>query len=283
MLMDVGIHVANAEVRIAYVRAGQGPPLVLLPGVGSRKEEWTPVLDRLSHQHDVIAIDLPGFGTSEPLPDHVASDVGTLTDAVSATIDALRLEHPHIAGNSLGGAIALELARRGRVAATIAVAPIGFWSRTERWYAISVLRVMHRTGRAMRAELPSVLRRRWLRRWLFALMFARPDETAGDVAVRRVAAFLDTNGFDRTLRTTRYYCYPGGEPTDVTICWGTRDRLLPPRQARRARRQLPRARHIWLPKCGHVAMSDDPALVAAVIHAATSGRDLATPDAAENT
>jgi pimeloyl-ACP methyl ester carboxylesterase len=51
----------------------------------------------------------------------------------------------------------------------------------------------------------------------------------------------------------------------VTIAWGTRDALLPPTQARRARRLLPRARHLWLRGCGHVPMSDDPVQVAGVL------------------
>jgi pimeloyl-ACP methyl ester carboxylesterase len=266
--MDIDVRVAGAEVRIAYLRAGRGAPLVLLPGVGSCKEEWEPVLRLLAHRHDVVAVDLPGFGASGPLPDGVASDVGVLTDSIAAVTDELGLRRPHVAGNSLGGAIALELARRGHVAATVALAPIGFWSRLDRWYAIGILRAMHRTGRAARTVLPAALRRPRLRRWMFALTFARAGHMTSGAAVDRIGAFLDGSGFSRTLRTTRHYCYPGDEPAGVTICWGTRDRLLPPRQARRARRQLPNARHVWLPGCGHVAMSDDPELVATVIQTA---------------
>ena len=268
--MNVDIQLAETQVRIAYLRSGNGAPLILLPGVGSRKEEWSTVLDRLADRHDVVAMDLPGFGASGPLPDTVASDVDTLTDAVAAAIDALGLGLPHVAGNSLGGAVALELARRGRVVSTTAVAPIGFWSRIERWYAVMLLRAMHRTGRALRSQLPAAVDRPALRRSLFALTYRRADRMSAADAVARLIAFLDAEGFVRTLRTTRHYRYPGGDPPRVTVCWGTRDRLLPPRQAKRARRQLRRARHVWLPGCGHVAMSDDPALVSDAILSTTA-------------
>jgi pimeloyl-ACP methyl ester carboxylesterase len=56
----------------------------------------------------------------------------------------------------------------------------------------------------------------------------------------------------------------------VTIAWGTRDRLFRPRQAGRARDRLPAARHVLLPGCGHVPMSDDPDLVASVILTTTA-------------
>ena len=58
----------------------------------------------------------------------------------------------------------------------------------------------------------------------------------------------------------------------VTVAWGTRDRLLLPRQARRARRVMPRATHVWLQGCGHAPFADDPSQVAEVLLAGAAAR-----------
>jgi pimeloyl-ACP methyl ester carboxylesterase len=77
-------------------RVGTGEPLVLIHGVGSRWQVWEPVIDTLAAHFDVIAIDLPGFGGSDPLP-HTTVD--TLTDALHAFLTEQGLERPHLAGN----------------------------------------------------------------------------------------------------------------------------------------------------------------------------------------
>jgi pimeloyl-ACP methyl ester carboxylesterase len=67
----------------------------------------------------------------------------------------------------------------------------------------------------------------------------------------------------------------------VTVAWGAKDRILPPHQAERARELLPEARHVALPGCGHVPMTDDPDLVADLILQTTrSGWDAKADDAA---
>src|SRR3954452_3173717 len=96
---------------LAYVRRGGGPPLVLIHGVGSQWQMWEPVLDRLARERDTIALDLPGFGDSAPLP--AAPSLEALARAVSEFLAGLGIEPPHAAGNSLGGGVALEMGRHG--------------------------------------------------------------------------------------------------------------------------------------------------------------------------
>ena len=72
--------------------------------------------------------------------------------------------------------------------------------------------------------------------------------------------------FELVAAAGRDYSYAAPPPTvPVTVAWGTRDRILWPRQARRAAELLPRARHVWLYRCGHVPMIDEPDRVASVI------------------
>ncbi|GFJ91813.1 alpha/beta fold hydrolase [Phytohabitans rumicis] len=121
---------------IVYERRGAGEPLVLLHGIGHHWRAWTPVLDRLAAQHDVIAIDLPGFGAS-PLPaDGAPTSMARAVDGVAAFVADLGVGRPHVAGNSLGGAIALELAAAGLVSSATALSPPASsrrWNGAGRW------------------------------------------------------------------------------------------------------------------------------------------------------
>jgi len=105
-----------------------------------------------------------------------------------------------------------------------------------------------------------------MRRLLYGKMFAHPQRLAPGEALARMDALLRGDGFHTTLPHLIGYSFPAGDlPVPATIAWGTRDALLLPTQARRARRRLPGARHIWLHGCGHVPMSDDRDQVAAAI------------------
>nr|BFE86082.1 hypothetical protein GCM10020093_086830 [Planobispora longispora] len=127
-------------MELAFERRGAGPPLVLLHGIGHHWQGWLPVLDRLAAERDVIAVDFPGFGVSPPLPAGTPYTAETLADAVESFCTMLGLREPHVAGNSLGGYVALELASRGVVRTACALSPAGFWTRGELVYAQSVLR-----------------------------------------------------------------------------------------------------------------------------------------------
>ena len=94
---------------------------MLVHGIGSRRGVWDPVVDRLAVERDVLAVDLPGFGDSPMLPDGVVPTVQVLADAVAAWWGELGIERPHVAGNSLGGGVALELARKGAVSSATAL------------------------------------------------------------------------------------------------------------------------------------------------------------------
>src|SRR4051794_16928831 len=95
---------------LVHDRRGAGDPLLLVHGLGSRWQVWEPLFDRLATRYELWSIDLPGFGASEPLSNGAPTTIQALTDAVEQFAADHGLDRPHIAGNSLGGGIALELA-----------------------------------------------------------------------------------------------------------------------------------------------------------------------------
>ncbi|MEH1016764.1 alpha/beta fold hydrolase [Micromonospora sp. CPCC 206060] len=128
-----------SAAEVVYERRGNGTPLVLLHGIGHHWRAWLPVLDRLAAAHDVVAIDLPGFGQSPVPATGLPRDMPEVVAAVVDICTALGLARPHVAGNSLGGAIALELAAAGRVASATALSPAGFCTPVQLRWALGVL------------------------------------------------------------------------------------------------------------------------------------------------
>ncbi|MFE4669280.1 alpha/beta fold hydrolase [Streptomyces sp. NPDC056716] len=252
---------------VAYARVGAGEPLLLLHGIGHHRQAWDPVVHILATERDVVAVDLPGFGASPSLPEGLPHDLPTTSAVLGALCAALGLDRPHVAGNSLGGLLALELAREKRVRSATVISPAGFWTQAERRYAFAVLRTMRHTAR----RLPEPMVRRMARTAagrtaLTSTIYARPARRSPDAVVAETLALAHATGFTETLRAGTAVRFTGdvtGVP--ITVAWGNRDRLLPHRQGVRAKRIIPHARLIRLPGCGHVPMNDDPALVARVI------------------
>jgi pimeloyl-ACP methyl ester carboxylesterase len=144
------------RVTIAFDGAGAGPPLVLLHGTGSRRGVWDPVIAAVSRQRRTLALDLPGFGASPP---------GDFEPSVDAYVARLArwfaeqgLERPHVAGNSMGGGIALELARARLVASATAISPVGFWTPRELRFAQRSVRASHAIGRLLRPGARAITR-----------------------------------------------------------------------------------------------------------------------------
>jgi pimeloyl-ACP methyl ester carboxylesterase len=96
--------------RIAYVRSGSGPPVVLLHGVLADSRVWRPQIDALSDEFTVVAWDAPGCGGSSDPPDDIG--LSGYADRLAGFMDALGLRTPHVVGLSFGGTLAIELAIR---------------------------------------------------------------------------------------------------------------------------------------------------------------------------
>ncbi|WP_119727979.1 alpha/beta fold hydrolase [Thermomonospora amylolytica] len=253
-------------MEIVYERRGEGPPLVLLHGIGHRWQAWAPVMDRLARERDVVAVDLPGFGASPPLPAGRPYTLDVVLEILAGFFDRLGLGRPHIAGNSLGGLFSLEAADRGLVSSATVLSPAGFYTRPELVWATTVLRASRLGTRLPEWLLGRLARDPRRRRAMFGMIYGHPDRLDLAELLADGRALRDCAGFEPTIRaggSVRFAGSCAGVP--VTIAWGTRDRLLLPIQMMRAQQRLPEARFVWLPDCGHVPMGDDPELVARVL------------------
>nr|WP_279582221.1 alpha/beta fold hydrolase [Fodinicola feengrottensis] len=160
---------------VVVERRGTGSPLVLLHGIGHRWQAWQPVLNLLAERHDVIAIDLPGFGGSPTLPDDRPYDMLAAVDTFCEIMAAYKLDRPHLAGNSLGGALALEVGSRGLASSVTALSPAGFFGPVGRAWAIGVLSSMRRSAMTSERNRQLMVRRKPLRLAGGSLLYGRPS------------------------------------------------------------------------------------------------------------
>jgi pimeloyl-ACP methyl ester carboxylesterase len=255
---------ASARVSLAYDRQGTGPPLLLVHGLGSCKEVWRPLIPHLARERDVVAVDMPGFGVSPAGPRTVEG----LAEALADFMAGLGLERPAVAGNSLGGAVALVMGAKGAASSVCGVSPAGFVTRREGRYAQAVLVSTRFMAERLAPAADRMARSALLRTALSAHIAAHPSRIPPDDAAHWTRMYAHAPAFWDLLEALDEWMAP--VPTcPTTIAWGEKDRLLIySRQAPRARRALPQARHLTLRGCGHVPTWDDPEQVAAAILAA---------------
>jgi pimeloyl-ACP methyl ester carboxylesterase len=248
---------------IAYDRTGDGPPLVLLHPLGADRRVWDPIVGSLRAAHEVIAIDLPGFGQSPPLR-HTTPTPRALAEAVAALLGELAVHRPHVVGNSLGGWVALELALAGGAGRVTAIAPAGLWSAP----LVPTSSLAHRLARALEPLIEPAARTRRGRRLLLSGSVAYPERIPATDAAHLVRAYARAPGFtavNDAMRATTFTAL-GRIRIPVTLVWPEHDRLV-----ERPARLPGNVTSVALPDAGHVPMWDAPAAVVASIESAARG------------
>jgi pimeloyl-ACP methyl ester carboxylesterase len=222
---------------------------------------WDPVVERLDGARRVLALDLPGHG-GEPLPAD-ASPPG-LAAAIADRLARDGIERPHVAGNSLGGWVALELAAAGHASSVTAIAPAGLW-REPLVPKRTPARAMART---LLPALGPLLRSERGRRLVLAANAAHPERIPPEAALRLVRAYATAPGFEAVndaMRASRFTALADiGVP--VTLAWPEHDRIV-----RRPRSLPDGVRSVVLRGCGHLPTWDDPEAVARVLLEGSAG------------
>jgi pimeloyl-ACP methyl ester carboxylesterase len=267
-------------------RAGTGTPLLLLHGIGAIWRAWSPVLPHLEPHHEVIVPTLHGHAGGPALDSQVAPSVQALVDGIEEELDRLGLPKVHIAGNSLGGWIGIELARRGRAQSLVLLSPAGAW-RSPRRLRVTAHGVRFSLGALARYShrAEAIAERRLLRWALLAGQVAHPHQVPHQSLVTYIQASGRSPVVDPLLRVLHL------NPTDplpaqrdypVRLVWAERDLVLPFKHfGSPMLERLPGAELIRLSGVGHVPMSDDPARVAELILEVTRAVDSAAVPAQE--
>jgi len=254
---------APPRAPLAQDRTGHGAPLLLLHPLGADRHVWDAVVPLLAARRDVIAVDLPGFGESPPLTDREPTP-RALAAAVAEHLAAIGVARPHVAGNSLGGWVALELGLSGTVASVTGIAPAGLWPEP----LVPKAAIAHRVASALLPLAGRCAATRLGRSLLLSGTVAHPRRVPPAAARRLVEAYGTASDFVAVNDAMRAGRFEGLERIrcPVTLVWPDHDRLI-----RRPVWVPDRIRNVVLSDAGHVPMWDAPDALARILLDATGG------------
>jgi pimeloyl-ACP methyl ester carboxylesterase len=262
-----------AEISSSLYRAGEGEPLVLLHGFTGHWRHWTPVLAELVARYEVIAPTLSGHNGGPAYPSGMALEkMADAGDSLERHLDELGLGTAHFVGNSMGGALALELAKRGRARSVVALSPGGGWEpggpepeRIARFFARQM-----RIVRTSRRQIPRLMRRPGARRLAMRDIMRHGElispADAVDLSLDPLACTV-VNDVLASLRAGRGHIEDLDQVTAPTlIAWAELDRILPLATcSARFKQEIPNVEFRVLPRVGHVPMWDDTRLIVKTI------------------
>jgi pimeloyl-ACP methyl ester carboxylesterase len=264
-----------AEISSSLYRAGEGEPVVLLHGFTGHWRHWKPVLAELVARYEVIAPTLSGHKGGPPYPAGMSlKKVADAGDSLERHLDELGVDTAHLVGNSMGGALALELAKRGRARSVVAFSPGGGWElgspepeRIARFFARQM-----RMVRASRKQIPRLMGRPGARKLAMRDIMRHGELISPPDAVDLSLDPLGCTVVDdvlSSLRDGRAHVEDLDQVAAPTvIAWAERDRILPLATcSARFKREIPNVEFQVLPRVGHVPMWDDTRLVVKTITA----------------
>jgi pimeloyl-ACP methyl ester carboxylesterase len=256
------------DVRTRYFVGGQGPPLVVVHGLGGAAVNFTLLAPLLARRHRVLIPDLPGHGKTEPL--ERADDLTAYADHVAALAELEGMFPAPLIGYSMGGVIALRLAvsRPKSVTALALVAAAGIVSvsrRAEIWLAV--------TGALRPAQIMTRFRGTFARRprlrWLPFGLWGAVDPPA--LAPEGVLGFLEGPSQHTDVGMAGRALLRDDPRPDldhvrcpVLLLWGSRDRLVPLVDGFEYARRL-RAPIRTLPAAGHLLVGEQPHACAEIL------------------
>jgi len=258
-----------AEISSSLYRAGEGEPVVLLHGFTGHWRHWKPVLAELVARYEVIAPTLSGHNGGPEYPSGMSLEkVADAGDSLERHLDELGVGTAHLVGNSMGGSLAIELAKRGRARSVLAFSPGGGWElggpepeRIARFFARQM-----RMVRFSRKQIPRLMDRPVARKLALRDIMRHGElispADAVDLSLDPLACTV-ANDVLASLRAGRAHVEDLNQIVAPTlIAWAERDRILPLATcSARFRREIPHAEFRVLPRVGHVPMWDDTRLI----------------------
>jgi pimeloyl-ACP methyl ester carboxylesterase len=251
-------------------RSGNGSPLVCLHGLVDTWRSWDLVLPELERHHDVLAPTLAGHAGGPPLDGPVSA--ATLADGVERAMDAAGFETAHIAGNSLGGFVALQLAERGRARSVVALAPGGGWRVDDgaQGHTHGYFLKLREAAQSAAPHAEAIVATPKGRRAATEYIAVNFEHIPGDLIAHQIRGLADCEGLPALVGyavRSGWHLDPAAITCPVRIVWGTADRILPwPSAAVRFREEwVPQAEWIELDGVGHCPQLDVPLETAQLI------------------
>jgi 2-hydroxy-6-oxonona-2,4-dienedioate hydrolase len=262
-LVEKTVEVQDLSTR--YLVAGEGPPMVLLHGVGTSAGEWSWVLPELARSHRVYALDLPGYDGSFEPPDYAPAFTASF---IGSFLDAVGVESAVVVGNSFGGLVALHLAlsEPARVSALILSDSAGLDRTVNPALATLSFPRMGQMATALAKTPPGAAQRALSRALLF---FARPWQIPLKWVKDQYKLAQLPNFTEATLATLRSTVGPAGQrevlldklprlQMPTLIVWGIEDRVIPYGQAQDALARLQKGSLELISNCGHLPHVEQP-------------------------
>jgi len=252
-------------------RGGDGPPLVCVHGITDTWRTWELVLPELERHHDVLAPTLVGHAGGPPLDGEI--DDSVLPDAVERAMDDAGFETAHLAGNSLGGWVALQLAARGRAESVVALAPACGWDDGDEEFKqsrIEFFTTMKAQVDAIASDAAAIAATEGGRRAATQFITTNFEHIPADLIAHQIAGVAGCDSLMPIIEwgTRETYDLDAENITcPVRIVWGTADMVLPwPSAAVRYREEwLPNADWVELEGVGHCPQLDVPLETAQLI------------------
>lgn len=256
---------------MSYSRLGSpdGPPVLLVHGIGHRREAWGRVPDLLARRgHDVIVVDLPGHGRSPSPRRPDGYSMRSSAEQLERLCRTLGVDRPHVVGNSLGGLMALHMAARGQAESAVAISPAGFYPPHHLLVVGPELMMIKLAARLPEPVYRRTLRSPRLRRAALGVLYRHPELLSVEDCVGDARSLRRSSGFWPHFVLATFHRFTRQPVVPTTIAWGEQDRMLLPVQAETARarfRDNPLVSVTPLPDAGHCGQVDQPERVVELI------------------
>jgi pimeloyl-ACP methyl ester carboxylesterase len=269
-LPGVSAHDWHSEVRVRYLRAGSGPPLLLLHGFLGYSFSWRHNLVPLSKIATVYAPDLPGTGYSERVED-IDTDLEVRAEHMLRFMDAMGMDRTDILGTSLGGALAVMLTvlcekkQPGRVRSLVLVDPVNPWSGHGQ--LITRLGATALGGFALRCAFPAI---QSMQRMFLSRMYGDPRKISPETLEGYTAPLAHPQTFNYAIGVVRRWhsnlqklraAFEELGRMRTLLIWGDRDRAVMARSAYEVQKRLPNSQLVMMKGVGHLPYEEAPEAV----------------------
>ncbi len=268
----------SAERTPCHIEGG-GEPLVLINGLGGTWHVWKPVIPLLARKHKVYALTLPGHLDGPQFAPGVEPSVGTMADRLAEELTERGIDKAHLVGNSMGGLMALELARRGRALSVTALSPAGAWKEKSDFRKVArQFRVVFALMWLLILLSTLFLRFARVRKALNAQAMEHGDRMPEPEIRRAMTSLRRTHILPALLssidRDGMIQPFNAGE-VPIRIAWCEHDKVIPFETFGRPMLQaVGGAEHVTIRGVGHVPMYDDPEQVTNVILSNTQRQEV---------